>query len=140
MADSIAIVPTEQRHLAQIEAWSGQNALKTLLKLPEMPLPGGRLDYSWVALYNDEPVAIAGVRFDEEQVGFLEITVKPTELRQGIGAQLATFVLQQPSVQAVRKLHALVDFANTAAQKILSHEGFSPIGYAADGRLEFERH
>jgi|ERR1019366_2348478 RimJ/RimL family protein N-acetyltransferase len=143
MDGDVEIVPFEPRYSARIEAWSSQNAVKTLLKLPEATLPSAQDSghQAWVALIKDEPVALATINFNEQRIAYLNILVKPNERNQGIGSQLIEFVLSQPSVKAIHRLHALVDRDNTAAQKILEREHFSRVGYGVeDGRLEFSKH
>ncbi len=143
MNDSLAIVPFDPRLASRIEAWASQTAVRALLKLPEVNLPVSQNSglMAWVALRNDEPIALATVSLNDQHIAYLEVLVKPSERRQGVGGQIVEYILEQPAVKELTRLHALVEQDNVAAQKILNQAGFSRIGYSAeDGRLEFAKH
>lgn len=137
----VAILPLRPDHLAQTETWtSSQNALKTLLKLPGESLAPGSGTYGWAAVEGSEVLAVALVRLTKEHVGYLECLVKPSARRQGIASKLVAHLLGEPMIESLVHLHAAVDPANIAARKTLEEQGFSRVGYTADGRLEFARH
>ncbi len=141
MQHDVTIVDLQPKHLAQVESWAtSQNATKTLLKQPVTPLSPSSDMQGWAATQDNEVLAIATVKLNEEHVGYLECMVKPSARRQGIGSQLVEYVLHQPSVEILTHLHATVDRTNIAAQKTLDDKGFSRTGYSADGHIEFARH
>lgn len=137
----IRIVPLKQEHLAQVEGWSsGQNAAKTLLKLPGTSLSPASDMYGWAAVDgNGDVAAIATVKLNKEHVGYLECRVKPSERRHGIGSGIVEHVLKQPEVKDLIHLRAAIDLANISAQKTLDEQGFFRRGYTPDGRIEFSR-
>ena len=137
----VTIVPLKPEHLAQIEGWaSGQNAAKTLLKLPVPSLSPTSDTYGWAALEdNGSVLAVATVILNKEHVGYMECRVKPSERRQGIGSQIVNYVLSQPEVKGLIHLRAAIDMANISAQKTLEEQGFFRRGYTEDGRIEFSR-
>jgi len=136
--EDIRIVPLGHDHLAQADGWP-RNSGQTLLKLPSSAASGADLT-GWSALSGDQLVGLVFVTFSQTKVGYLEVRVKPTAARQGIGLKLTDYALSQPPVQAINHLHALVDLDNVAAQKILDQHKFSRIGYSPDGRIEYARH
>ena len=139
--DDVTFAPLSGQHLAEIEGWSSASAVDMLLKQPGAGASGiGAASQGWVALRGSDPIAVAIVTSDRQQGGYLDFFVKPSERRHGVGGRIVEHVLVQPGVAALRQLRALVEFDNTAAQKILSRRGFSSVGYSADDRIEFERH
>lgn len=139
--DDVDIVTAKPHHLSQVEAWAVRNhAAHTLLKTPQNPSHGAPKGQYWAALKGDEVVAIAAVELNKEHVGYIKCVVNPSYLRQGIGSRMIEYALAQPSVKSLAHLHATVEQSNVAAQKILNKNGFSRVGYDADGRLEFARH
>jgi ribosomal protein S18 acetylase RimI-like enzyme len=138
--DNITIIPLEQRHKFQIEGWGTPNALKTLLKLPEISLGHGTNSESWAAMLGDEVLAVGTITLNPQHVGYLDFLVKPSERRQGIGLLLVEGILRSPFARELGHLHARVEPENTAAQKILSKEGFSRVGTSEDGKIEFAYH
>lgn len=136
--DDLQIVIADAHHLRQVEAWADQDASKILLE--QSGTTALQHGSAWVVLVHGEPVAVATIQLDNEHVGYLDFGVKPNERRQGIGARLVAYVLQQPQVRVLHRLHALIEPQNTAAQKIVTRQGFSNVGYAPDGRLEFAKH
>ena len=139
--DGLTFVPLTASYIAQIEDWLTPDTEESVSMLPMAAT--GRLNEArsqgWVALHDNLPVAIATLNVGSQGVGHLNFLVKPSERRLGIGASLVSYVLDQPAVRAVRTLEAFVEFDNTAAQKILTRDGFSNIGYTPDGRLRFEK-
>lgn len=135
--DDVEIVPLSPSLAAQIEDWSSDPA-DSLLRRSTRNETGD--DQGWVALVGDKPVAIVKISVDSSRTGNLDFTVKPSERRHGIGAHIVEYALGQPTVSALARLRAVVEYDNTAAQKILSREGFSQVGYTPEGRLQFERH
>ena len=128
---------------AGIENWLQPEAAETLLKQRQTHTFGdtfGATTDSWVALLDGTPVAIGAVHTDTTRTGYLDFYVRPSERRHGIGAELVSYILDQPPVRSLSRLEALVEPDNTAAQKILNHKGFSQVGYADDNRIRFERH
>jgi RimJ/RimL family protein N-acetyltransferase len=141
MQQDVTIVDLQPEHLAQVETWaSGQNATKTLLKLPGTSLSPTSDMHGWTVLHDKVVLAVAIVNLNKEHVGYLECRVKPSAQRHGIGSELVAYVLRQPAIEALVHLHAVVDPSNIAAQKTLDENGFTRTGYAADGRIEFARH
>lgn len=142
MDDNLTIVPYAPTYGPRIEAWSSQSAMNTLLKLPSATIPSdlSSANHSWVALQGDDPIAIVTVNLDASHVGYLDVLVKPSERRKGVGGTLVEYVLAQPSVQEIHRLRALVELDNVGAQKILIKHGFTKTGYATTGQLEMERH
>ena len=130
MSADISIVPLEQRHLAQEQAWATRGVSHTST---------GR-SFGWAALQSDDLVGLVTVTAADDGGSYLDFSVKPALQRQGIGTQLLEYTLGQPSVQGLRRLRAVTESDNTAAQKLLTRTGFSRIGYADDGRFLFERH
>jgi L-amino acid N-acyltransferase YncA len=141
MADDIVIVEAKPEHLSRVETWAARNdAVKTLLKTPKDPSAAVPEGWHWAALRGDEVVSVASVELSKEHVGYLNCIVKPGELRQGIGSRMIEYVLAQPQVKNLVHLHAVIEPANTAARKILNQNGFSRVGYDANGHIEFARH
>ncbi|CAN5410606.1 hypothetical protein BH09PAT4_BH09PAT4_01710 [soil metagenome] len=144
MEDGVTIVPFSDAYAPRIERWYSQDATNALLKLPVSvaPNPQAGPDLSWVALAGTEPVGIAAISLDESShTGYLlSVRVKPSERRKGIGARLVEHAMQQPATKEISHLRAYAELDNTAAQKILTRAGFSRTGYAAEGRLEYEKH
>lgn len=139
MSAAISIVPLEQRHLAQAEAWAARSASHALLKTSAASLDPGR-SFGWAALQGDTLVGLVTVTTANDGGNYLDFLIKPALQRQGIGTQLLAYALGQPSAQGLRRLRAVTESDNTAAQKLLTRMDFSRIGYADDGRLLFERH
>jgi ribosomal protein S18 acetylase RimI-like enzyme len=142
MPEDIVIAPAKPKQLSQIEAWAVRNdAVKTLLKTPRDPSTGqAQSSWNWVASRGDEVVAIASVQLNQNHVGYINCIVKPGHQRQGIGSRLFEYVLARPEVKELVHLHAAVDPSNAPARKVLNANGFSRVGYDADGRIEFARH
>lgn len=136
--DEVTIKPLRLEDLAQADGWPRGSA-QTLLKLPSQSVSGGNL-IGWAATSDNQVLGVCYVTFDQNQVGYLEVRVKPNQLRQGIGTSLTSYVVTQPQVEAINHLHALVELNNIAAQKILDQHKFSRIGYSPDGRIEYARH
>lgn len=137
----ITIVDLQPEHLTQVETWaSSQNAAKALLKLPGTSLAPTSDMQGWAVLHDNEVLAIATVKLNQEHVGYLECMVKPSARRQGIASKLVAHILRQPAIENLQHLHAAIDRNNIAAQKTLDEQGFTRTGYAADGRIEFARH
>ena len=139
MDDSLEIVPLEKHYADQIQTWANQSASKALLKQSGLNTNPEGVTSGWVTLRNQTPIAVATIHVDIQHIGYLEFMVKPSEQRQGVGAQLVEYVLQQPVVKTLSKLRVLVEHDNIAAQKILAQKDFSRIGYSAEGNLEFEK-
>lgn len=137
--DEVTIVPLGPHHIAQIEGWAPASAVETLLKRSRMAEATGGIQ-GWVALRGEEPVAVATVTSDGRRGGYLDFFVVPAERRHGLGGRMIEHALAQPEVKELGDLRALVEFDNTAAQKILSRHGFSNVGYSSDDRMKFERH
>lgn len=141
MANDIVIIEAKPEHLSQVETWSARNdAVKTLLKTPRDPSAAAPEGWYWAALRGTEVVSVASVELNKDRVGYLNCIVKPGHLRQGIASRMVEYVLAQPQVKNLVHLHAVIEPANTAARKILNQNGFSRVGYDADGRIEFARH
>lgn len=142
MQDDLTIVPFAEAYASRIEVWFSQDAVNALLKLPTSVIPATQAsaNRSWVALADKEPVGIATITLDETHAGHLNVRVKPSERRKGVGARLVEYALQQPATKEISHLRAFVELDNTAAQKILTREGFSRTGYTAEGQLEYEKH
>ena len=141
MAGDIIIIEAKPEHLSQVETWAARNdAVKSLLKTPRTPSHGIPSGQHWAALLDGEVVAIATVELNKQRVGYISCTVKPGRQRQGIGSRIIEYVLSQPSVKNLAHLHSVVDQSNTAARKILNQNGFSRVGYDANGHIEFARH
>ena len=140
--DGLTIVPLTENYASLAESWIAPDAATVLLNLSVTSgkFSSDKQSLGWVALLGKEPVAIATLTVDRQRIGRLDFLVKPSERRQGIGAAIVTYVLEQPETQTVSKLEALVEFDNTAAQKILARQGFTSVGYSSDDRLRFERH
>jgi RimJ/RimL family protein N-acetyltransferase len=137
----VVIMELRPEHLAQVESWASQNtAIKTLLKLPATPSEAASDSHSWVALNDEEVVAIATVKLNTEHIGYINCIVKPTAKRQGIGTQIMEYVLRRPFVTDLVHLHAVIDPANTPALIVLDSLGFSKTGYDANGYVELARH
>jgi len=134
----MTVVRMDSTYQAAIEGWASPNALKTLLKLPETSF--GNNDNSWVALRKGMPVGLCSVNGDDNGVAYLDFIVKPSERRTGVGSAMIEKVLNDPVVNSITRMHAVVTQDNTGAQKLLEKNGFSRIGFSEDGRLEFERH
>jgi ribosomal protein S18 acetylase RimI-like enzyme len=141
MSESLTIVPFEPAYAHRIETWSSHNAASMLLKQPGINSPAalGQV-HSWVALSGDDPIAVATIHYDSDHIGHLDVMVKPTERRRGVGGELVEYTLNQPDVKDIRRIKARVEHDNIAAQKMLSRQGFSRVGDTDDGRLEFEKH
>ena len=134
----VSIVPLEPEHFSQVETWAQRDVAKTLLKLPEASTSPD--DFGWAAVRDQEVLAIATIRFNEEHVAYLNCMVKPTETGHGIGTQIIDYTLKQPAVEELVHLHALINQDYIAGQKILEAQGFSRVGYGPDTKLEFARH
>lgn len=137
MDDDITIEPLSPGFVDQIEGWSNPEAVRVLRGLPETGVVGDQM--GWVAVVGGQPIAVATVNAAGSATGFLDFAVKPEERRQGVGARLVAYVLDQAAVNRFARLSAAVELDNTAAQKILTRNGFSRVGFATDGRLEYER-
>jgi ribosomal protein S18 acetylase RimI-like enzyme len=135
--DDVEIVPLTPSLAAQVEDWSGDSSNSLLRRLARNDTQDNE---GWVALVGNKPVAIVKIDVDSSRTGVLDFTVKPSERRHGIGAHVVEYALSQPSIASLTRLRAVVEYDNTPAQKILSREGFSQVGYTPEGRLEFERH
>lgn len=141
MAADVVYIEAKPEHLSQVETWTARNdAIKTLLKTPRDPSAQAPRGWHWAALQGTEVVSVASVELNKEHVGYLNCIVKPDHLRQGIGSRMIEYVLTQPQVKNLAHLHADIEPANIAAQKILNQNGFSRVGYDANGRIEFARH
>jgi len=141
MTDDIVIIEAKPEHLSQVETWTARNdAVKTLLKKPKDPSAETPLGWHWAALSDGEVVSVASIELNKEHVGYLNCIVKPDHARQGIGSRIIEYVLAQPQVKNLVHLHSVIDPSNTAARKILNQNGFSRVGYDADGNIEFARH
>jgi ribosomal protein S18 acetylase RimI-like enzyme len=141
MNPSLTLVPLEPKHLEKADAWFDDKKSRLLFKQPGTP---STTDYAgrplaWAALEGDNAVGAAIITIDQQQMGWLNFAVEPAARRRGVGVSLVSLVLQEPSVRALRKLRVLADPANTGGQKVLEHNGFSRIGYSAEGEVEFER-
>jgi|SRR5665213_2395 len=134
----VSIVPLEPEHFSQVETWAQRDVAKTLLKVSEASTSPD--DFGWAAVRDQEVLAIATIRFSEEHVAYLNCMVKPTETGHGIGTQIIDYTLQQPAIESLVHLHALIDQDYIAGQKILEAQGFSRVGYGPDAKLEFARH
>ncbi len=139
--DNVSFVPLDNRLAAVVEQWVAPTALDTLLKRSEpMPLNDPQAaSQGWVAVRGGQPIAVATVHPGGDRSGYLDIYVKPSERRQGIGGAILAYVLEQPTLKNFGTLQAAVAFDNTAGQKILSRHGFMNTGYTEDNRIRFER-
>lgn len=140
MTDDVAIVPFDPSHAADIGAWAGQHAMHTLFKLPSVVASSPNSTLAWVALKKERPIGIVTVTRQHGAIGQLDVMVKPSEQRQGIGSQLVAHALTQPDVQAFSHVRAHIPQDSLGAQKVLTRKGFSRTGYTEDGLLEFEKH
>lgn len=138
--DDIEIVELEHKYLVQVENWpSRHSATDTLLKLPA-ETTGQPGNYGWAVLHDDEVLAVATVKLNKERVGYLNCIVKPASKRKGVGTLLVEYVLNQPPVNNLTKLHAVIEPANTAARQVLKEQGFTMIGNDSNGYLEYAKH
>jgi predicted acetyltransferase len=122
-----------------MRAWAAEEPGRMLLKLPEIRTSGNE-PIGWVMLRNEMPVALATLELDGASSGHIDILVKPSERRRGYGTKLLERVLQEHHIKTLHIVRASAELDNTAAQKVLTNAGFSRVGYAADGRIEFEKH
>ena len=143
MADenNVKIVKLKPEHLIQTGGWSsGQNAAKTLFKLPGASVKPTSDMHGWASLGPDGKVlAVAIVTLNKEHIGYLECMVKPSERRRGVGSDIVEYVLEQPEIKGLIHFRAAIDMDNIPAQKTLEEKGFFRRGYTADGRIEFSR-
>ncbi|MBI1857059.1 GNAT family N-acetyltransferase [Candidatus Saccharibacteria bacterium] len=141
--DTITIKKLEPSHLSQISEWFNTDAASTLFKVPQLSsfdfgYLGSRFQ-GWVALDGDNIVAVVTIDVDEQNDGYLDFAVKPSERRQGIGDYVVANILKDPFVNNLGKLSASTTSDNSAAQRTLINNNFLKTGYTPEGYLKFER-
>jgi len=137
MNEDFQIVPLSPEYQGRIEGWTAESAQQLLMKLPEISL--GSRDLSWVAVRQNDPIAVCSIHATDTGTYSIYTVVKPSERRSGIASLLLAAVLAKPEVQNLSHIQAFVEVDNIAAQKLLAKSSFSQLGYDEYGRLKYEK-
>ena len=130
----------DTKYLAEYESWLNRRAsTNLLLKQSGYQALDSPDNLAWTGSIAGEVVAVALYYIDEMRHGHLDVAVKPSERRHGIGAEIMTQVLADPTVKASISIQVVVEPENTAAQKIARKTGFVLTGHDPEGFLVFTR-
>lgn len=134
------VEPLDVKYLADYETWLAHRAATDILfKQSEHQELDGQGTQAWVGSIAGEAVAVAVFSLDEMHHGQLNFGVKPSERRQGIGAEMITRVLAYPIVNDSLNVQVVLEPENTSGQKIARRAGFVLTGYTPEGLLAFIR-
>jgi RimJ/RimL family protein N-acetyltransferase len=93
---------------------------------------------AWVLLADARPAAFVRLDIGPDRVAELTIAVAVGHRRRGLGAAALEMVLAQAKALRVRRVQAIVDAANQAAQAFFTKAGFEE-GSADSGSTTFLR-
>src|SRR5579862_3806908 len=117
---SLVIEAIDPAHLAEYEGWFGQqSAASFLLKEAHYSNWSGSDARAWVGRADGSVIGVAVVTLDTPHHGHLDLAVKPSERRQGLGGIFMQQLLAEPAVKALAHLQVAVETGNTAGQKLL---------------------
>jgi len=84
--------------------------------------------HAWLALADDQPVAVIDVLADEQGEAAIKMIVAPARRKMGMGRRVLDAVWGLPEMAAVRSVSGYVDPRHHAARRLAETAGFTPTG------------
>ena len=134
----LQVEPLDIKYLSLYEAWFDQRAANySLFKQSKLQDISSHNSWAWAGRIANEVVAVALFHLDDMRKGRLNIAVKPSERRHGIGAKLTDLILKEPALKNSTSIFVSVEPENIAGQKILVKNGFSKVDFNEEGLIDF---
>ena len=139
----LQISPVDKKDLINYENWFDLRGANYLLFKQSKHGPLADQDLKdvkvWTGSIAGDTVAVALYYQDETRRGFLDLAVRPSERRHGIGAEMTERILEEEALKNSPTVQVDVEPENTAAQKILHGAGFVHTGHNSEGWLVLVR-